>query len=597
MAVKPPSKAEVRRRARRRERGEARAAEVLALAAEGVPKLEIRRRLGVAVKTTQKVLSVAGEGGTPTVRRCMRVDRAEVQRLDRQGFTKSAIGRRLGIARSTVTRVLTAIPRARPDDPQNLQRQRAAAVLAFVDAGVSVTEIARRLRCATSSVYKLINIREQGGVATLRLMPPKRVATRRRRVRLAQLAELVAGKRPPGPFAIARRLGVHYNTVWADRIELLSSPLALPRQRRCADLQERDRRLREMYLSGLPAAEIAAAFRMNKTAIYKSLLPGDRSLHLREVHRLHAEIRRLVAKGLTKREIACRLKIRPSLVQSVKNAPALRLTEKVAAEARALAQQNVAAPVIMRTLKISRETLMRALDEAHPVKPAVLFRRPGKRQPESKVAQRILKLVAAGVPNPEIGRRLGVDARTVARVISLNEAGIPATVRRPGRMDRTTARRLWKRGVSKSEIARRLAISGNAVQFLLDEDEPPPIPAELAEEIRALRNAGHSKDEIGRRLHVSRRIMRCILPPTPGRGSYGRRALPAAAPRPRRRRQPQMMTLAEFAEALGVDIAVVEAAIARGEVTGVLRLGRQVLLPRCAVAQTLRAYTSARSAS
>ena len=321
--------------------------------------------------------------------------------------------------------------------------------------------------------------------------------------------------------------------------------------------------------------EIADRLGTSAATIYKDLHLGTQSRRSRQANRRATEVRRLVARGVCKKEIAKRLKVERSLVDRVPHARPLRLTEKVATRVRALRAQGVSKAAIERELKVSKGTVKRALVvDASPV----FFRRPGKRHPQRKRALQILDHLAQGVPKAEICRRLHVGWDTIARVVAAENAGTSATVRPRRKTDPVAVRRLWKQGVSKSEIGRRLGISEQTVRRIVG-PEPPPIASERVAEIHTLFESGETKTEIARQLHISLGDVYRVLPAEPRPLTMRRPVMP----------QPQMLPIDEFARALGVDVDVVRAAIEQGEITEVTRLGRQILLPRALIAKLLRA--------
>ena len=119
---------------------------------------------------------------------------------------------------------------------------------------------------------------------------------------------------------------------------------------------------------------------------------------------------------------------------------------------------------IERKRKVGDKTVKRALATDETV---AHHRRPGKRSPERRRALKVLQLAKAGTPKLEIVRRLKISVHTIYRVIEMDAAGLPVTIRPKRKPDAKRVQRLFKEGLSKSAIARRLDMSRMTVNVVL----------------------------------------------------------------------------------------------------------------------------------
>jgi excisionase family DNA binding protein len=451
-----------------------------------------------------------------------------------------------------------------------------------------------------------MKIRQEGGVPTLRPMAPKHGVTRRRRQRQAAVLELQRLRPAASQVELAKWLGINSSTLSDDRREIEA---------------------RRVETSLSPAEEWS-----NPVARWNS------------AERRAVEVRRLVARGVAKKKIAQRLGISLASVVAVRNAVRILLSEKIAAQARALHAQGVSKSSIARTLSVSNETVAKALETVAGtfVVSAVSSSRRLKRHPDRQRAIAVLEAVQKGLSYREINRRFGVDRETIVRVLEKEHRGEAATIHSPRKMDPKKIHRLANQGVSQAKIARHLDISTRLVRKVILAGKQPSIAPERARALRVLKavqeglstlelnrrfkvtektiarvvaqeqrgeaatinidprrirqlaNQGISKSEIARRLGISRNtVIRITLTrqrqPTAAERAAKIQASPSAAsgrPLPHSR----MLTPAELASRLDVDIDVIHEAIARGEIRGVVTLGKQIRLPRSSVVELLR-YT------
>ena len=394
----------------------------------------------------------------------------------------------------------------RPAPKADPARQRALEVLALVEQGVRKVEITWRLRVNGATIDRVIRVEAAGGVATIRVrrVPAKHLARQRQRIVLVH--ELAAAKKPISGAEIARRLGVSPSTVYRDlrmeppptsraRRDLAAQQRVEQRQQRALliralqnegmsrsaiakrlgvshwvvtndlsdrpkkpwrrpELQERDRRARALYASGVKVPAIAVELGVSAGTIWRDLRPVITSADPRR----GIEVRRLVARGVNKLKIAKRLGVNPCVVYDVPAARYVPLPQRYGPRAKALRAQGLSISAIERELNLSRDTVKRALATSETL---VHHRRPGKRSPERQRALKVVELLAAGIAKAEIARRLKMGAHTINRVIRLEAAGTPVAIRSRRQPDAKRVRKLFKQGLSKSAIARRLGIEPN----------------------------------------------------------------------------------------------------------------------------------------
>ena len=460
-------------------------------------------------------------------------------------------------------------------------RQRALEVLALVEQGVRKVEITWRLRVNGATIDRVKRVEAAGGVATIRIrrVPAKHLARQRQRIVLVH--ELAAEKKPISGAEIARtswRLGKHRlpghthgaaADLWARR-DLAAQQRVEQRQQRALliralqnegmsrsaiakrlgvsrwvvtndlsdrpkkpwrrpELQERDRRARALYASGMKVPAIAVELGVSAGTIWRDLTTGYTSADLRR----GIEVRRLVARGVNKLKIAKRLGVNPCVVYDVPAARYVPLPQRYGPRAKALRAQGLSISAIERELNLNRDTVKRALATSETL---VHHRRPGKRSPERQRALKVVELRAAGIAKAEIARRLKMGAHTINRVIRLAAAGKPVAIRSRRQPDAKRVRKLFKQGLGKSAIARRLGTSRTTVHLLLG-IERPPVPPDRAQLVRDLHAAGVIKTAIAKQARMSLTDVYRILPaPAPS-------SKRAAAPRPQRQRKPRAMTV------------------------------------------------------
>ena len=121
-----------------------------------------------------------------------------------------------------------------------------------------------------------------------------------------------------------------------------------------------------------------------------------------------------MVRGENKLKIAKRLKVHPSTVYRVSNAPYIPLPLRYGPRAKALRAEGLSISAIERELKVSRTTVKRALATTETV--AHHHRRRGKRSPERQRALKVLKLLDAGAPKTRIARRLKMGLSTIYRI-------------------------------------------------------------------------------------------------------------------------------------------------------------------------------------
>ena len=123
------------------------------------------------------------------------------------------------------------------------------------------------------------------------------------------------------------------------------------------ELQERDRRARALYASGIKVPAIAVELGVSAGTIYEDLSPGNSRVGPRRA----VEVRRLVARGVDKLKIAKRLGVNPCVVYDVPAARYVPLPQQYGPQAKALRAQGLSISAIESELKISRTTVKLAL--------------------------------------------------------------------------------------------------------------------------------------------------------------------------------------------------------------------------------------------
>ena len=367
--------------------------------------------------------------------------------------------------------------------------------------------------------------------------------------------------------AIAKLLGVSRWVVSNDLSDRPKKPWRRP------ELQERDRRARALYASGVKVPDIAHELGVSAATIYKDLSPGNSRVGPRRA----VEVRRLVARGVDKLKIAKRLRVSPGVVYDVPAARRVPLPQRFGPQAKALRAQGLSLSAIESKLKLSRTTVQRALATDETV---VHHRRPGKRSPERQRAMKVLKLLDAGVPIVQIARRLKMAFHTIYRIIREEAAGRPVAIRSKRKPDAKRVHKLFAQGKSKSEIARRLGMSRTTVRLLLGH-APPPVPPDRAQLVRDLYAAGYSKSAIAKEIKMSLGDVYRVLP-APVRPPESAAAQPVQP-----RRQPRAMTIERFAKKHGVSEDSVRAEIAEGKIR-TIPIGKTVLIPHNEDARLLR---------
>jgi excisionase family DNA binding protein len=310
--------------------------------------------------------------------------------------------------------------------------------------------------------------------------------------------------------------------------------------------------------------DIAAELGVSAATIWNDLTPG----YTRVGWRRAVEVRRLVARGVSKLKIAKRLRVNPCVVYDVPAARPVPLPRRFGPQAKALRAQGLSISAIERELKLSRTSVKRALATDETV---VRHRRPGKRSPERRRALKVIKLLAAGTPKAEIARRLKMGFNTIYRIIRTEKAGKPVAIRHKRKPDAKRVRKLFNQGLSKSAIARRLGMSRTTARALLGA-EPPPVPTDRAQLVRDLYAAGFTKSAIAKEIKMSLGDVYRVLP-----AHHVKPTESIAAPRARPRRKPRAMTVERFAKELGVPAEDVREAIAAGKIRSIA-IGKTVLI-------------------
>jgi DNA-binding NarL/FixJ family response regulator len=515
--------------------GRQRALDVLALVHQGVSKAEISRRLGVGTKSIDRVIKIERSGGTPTIR----IRRLRGNELERQR-------KRIELAQQ----------------------------LAKAKKPISQSEIARRLGVSPSTVRRDLSreppptSRTQRDLAALR-----RVEQRQQRASLVRTLSVKGMSQS----AIARHLGISCWTVKNDLSEGPRKPWRRP------ELQQRDERARALYASGIKVPDIAREFGVTAGTIWRDLALGtSKAKPARD-----AEVRRLVGRGVSKLKIANRLGVHPWTVYVVTAAPHISLAQKIGPQAKALRAQGLSISAIESKLRVSDKTVRRALASDATV---VHHHRPVERSPERHRALKVLELAKAGTPKYQIARRLKIGIHTVYRVIAQDAAGQPVAIRPKRKPDAKRIRKLFKEGLSKGAIARRLGTSRTTVNAILGV-ERPPVPPERAQRVRDLFASGVSKNAIAKEMKMSLTDVYRILPAPvkPGEEVTKRRRQP--------QRRPRAMTVERFAKKHELSVDSVRDAI-KAKTIRTITIGKTVLIPEDEYERLLReAYRRLRGQS
>jgi DNA-binding CsgD family transcriptional regulator/DNA-binding transcriptional regulator LsrR (DeoR family) len=529
---------------------------------EGITKAAISRQLRVAYATVSRALGYRMPVSAEL--------RALILALHRQGTRNSEIVKRLGVNPQLVSDVVNDAKHGPPIlvRAENHGVERAAGILRLVDQHpeLSHQQIARRMRCEEAAIGRLIKIRAVGGVPRLRerLAPPEIAAARQGRI----AAVAVLRRSSVLPMAeIARRLTVMHKTVRGD---LFEAPISVPFVA-TGQVAPQIRRLSRGKLPlDVPHAEVVAML---------GIPVSERSL--RQLHRVppallkmlkllqDAEIRRLVARGTSKKEIAKRLDLPLWRPYWTTNAPPQSLPVILAPRIKALVEvQGVAAKRVARDLGVSGQTVAKALAldiAAAPDEPL---------HPQRRLALRVLALHEAGAGITEIGRRLGLYRNQVRELIARAATGEPIVARKNGKGDFAAIVRLGKRRLTNVAIARRLDLDVSTVQLYRQIRSLPPTAPDLVAEIQARAAVGQRRWTIARELRIDPRIV------------YG--IVPASALVQRRPNPPSLfISLAQMAAELEVDLEILAAAISAGQIPGVIRLGQRQLIPRRILRQLL----------
>jgi len=217
------------------------------------------------------------------------------------------------------------------------------------------------------------------------------------------------------------------------------------------------------------------------------------------------------------------------------------------------------------------------------VKNTTAARRSPFRPLYERLAPRIKALhLLQGISRHEIARYLAISNWTVTRALACDVAPSPKVRLHLHRRRALAVLSLRSAGAGFQKIRRATGVRRPAVLRLLAKEaagQPAAlgsriIPiADYPEEIRRLIRRGLATEAIARRVGVGRETV----------AKYRRGEAPLPAKSKPRQRRSAIMSLAEFAAAIGVDDRLIAEAIRAGEIPGVIKLGRQFLIPRQAL--------------